>query len=52
MMGIWLELGIFVLVIVFAVWQIRDVRKAQEKTRQQRHQDALPTRDADRSDRV
>lgn len=35
-MGIWLELGIFGLVFVFAFWQMHDVRKAQEKTRQQR----------------
>ncbi len=35
-MGIWLELGIFGLVFVFALWQMHDVRKAQEQTRQQR----------------
>ena len=35
-MGIWLELGIFGLVFVFAFWQMHDVRKAQEHTRQQR----------------
>ena len=35
-MGIWLELGIFGLVFVFSFWQMHDVRKAQEKTRQQR----------------
>ena len=35
-MGIWLELGIFGLVFVFAFWQMQDVRKAQEQTRQQR----------------
>jgi cell division protein ZapA (FtsZ GTPase activity inhibitor) len=35
-MGIWLELGIFGLVFVFAFWQMHDVRKAQENTRQQR----------------
>jgi hypothetical protein len=35
-MGIWLELGIFGLVFVFAFWQMHDVRKAQEQTRQQR----------------
>ena len=35
-MGIWLELGIFGLVLVFAFWQMHDVRKAQEHTRQQR----------------
>ena len=35
-MGIWLELGIFGLVFVFAFWQMHDVRKAQEQTRLQR----------------
>jgi hypothetical protein len=35
-MGIWLELGIFGLVFVFAFWQMHDVRKAQEQTRQLR----------------
>ncbi len=35
-MGIGLELGIFGLVFVFAFWQMHDVRKAQEQTRQQR----------------
>ena len=38
-MGIWLELGIFGLVLAFAFWQMHDVRKAQEKTRQQRAQE-------------
>jgi hypothetical protein len=33
-MGIWLELGIFGLVFVFAFWQMHDVRKAQKQTRQ------------------
>jgi uncharacterized protein HemX len=35
-MAIWLELGIFGLVFVFAFWQMHDVRKAQEQTRQMR----------------
>ena len=35
-MGIWLELGIFGLVLAFAFWQMHDVRKAQAHTRQQR----------------
>jgi hypothetical protein len=30
--GIWIELGIFILVIVFALWQIHDVKKARAKT--------------------
>lgn len=39
-MGIWLELGVFGLVFVFAFWQMHDVRKAQEQTRQQRAREA------------
>jgi zona occludens toxin (predicted ATPase) len=38
-MGIWLELGVFGLVFVFAFWQMHDVRKAQEQTRLQRAQE-------------
>ena len=32
-MGIWLELGIFVLVLVFALWQMHDARTALERSR-------------------
>lgn len=35
-MGIWIELGVFGLVFVFAFWQMHDVRKAQAETRRQR----------------
>ena len=47
-MGIWLELGIFGLMFVFAFWQMHDVRKAQEQTRQQRAREkaAQEARDA------
>ena len=38
-MGIWIELGVFGLVLVFAFWQMHDVRKAQEQTRQQRERE-------------
>ena len=38
-MGIWLELGIFGLVFVFAFWQMHDVRKTQQQTRLQREQE-------------
>jgi hypothetical protein len=27
-MGIWIELGVFVLALAFGLWQIRDVKKA------------------------
>jgi len=35
-MGIWIELGIFLLVIVWGIWQLYDVKKAQAKTRAER----------------
>lgn len=42
-MGIWLELGIFLLVIAFGLWQIHDVKKAREATRRQRAEAASAT---------
>jgi hypothetical protein len=33
-MGIWIELGIFAVVIVFALWQLHDVK--QEKLKRER----------------
>lgn len=35
-MGMWIELGIFVLVIAFALYQIRDVRREQAKRAKER----------------
>ncbi len=32
-MGIWLELGIFIVVLVWGVWQWHDARQALAKTR-------------------
>lgn len=32
-MGIWIELGIFIVVLLFAVWQWMDARQALERTR-------------------
>ena len=34
-MGLWIELGIFVLALAFGLWQIHDVKKARERSRQQ-----------------
>ena len=28
-MGIWIELGVFLLVFVFAIWQFRDLKQAR-----------------------
>lgn len=35
-MGIWIELGVFVLALAFGLWQIHDVKKAQKRTAQER----------------
>jgi len=35
-MGMWIELGIFVLVLVFALWQIHDVGQERRKTAAQK----------------
>ncbi len=32
-MGIWLELGIFIVVLIWGVWQWHDARQALAKTR-------------------
>ena len=48
-MGIWLELGVFGLVFVFAFWQMHDVRKAQEQTRQQRAREKAAQEAADQA---
>ena len=44
-MGIWIELGVFGLVFVFAFWQMHDVRKAQEETRRQREREKERSKD-------
>lgn len=45
-MGIWIELGVFLLVFVFAAWQFHDLRKARaEREARQRaelERDATP----------
>ena len=35
----WIELGIFFLVLIFAIHQIRDVRKEQRKRAEKEHAD-------------
>ena len=47
-MGIWIELGIFGLVFVFAFWQMHDVRKAQEQMRDQMHNQSAHTHERPR----
>ena len=44
-MGIWVELGIFVLALAFGLWQIRDVKKAmaeREKAQKEASQKKEP----------
>jgi hypothetical protein len=40
-MGIWIELGVFLVVIAFGFWQLHDVKKAQAE-RRAREQAATP----------
>jgi hypothetical protein len=42
-MGIWVELGIFVVAIAFGVWQLRDVKKAQAERRARERAEASKT---------
>ena len=39
-MAIWFELGIFVVVLVFGLWQINDVKKARQATQSRREAEA------------
>jgi hypothetical protein len=32
-MGIWIELGVFLIALGFGVWQLRDVKRAQSERR-------------------
>lgn len=41
-MGIWIELGIFVLVLVFGVWQIHDVGQERRKREARKETGELP----------
>jgi hypothetical protein len=48
-MGIWIELGVFVLALAFGLWQIRDVKKAmaeRERAKKDPH-DAAPSAQRD-----
>ena len=46
-MGMWIELGIFILVILFALHQIRDVRREQRKREASRSEALGPKNEAD-----
>ena len=44
-MGIWIELGVFVLALAFGLWQIRDVKKAMAERERAKKEALAPTRD-------
>jgi hypothetical protein len=44
-MGIWIETGVFLLVLAFGIWQIQDVKKERRKRSQAR--EAQGNQDAD-----
>ena len=46
-MGMWIELGIFIVVILFALHQIRDVRREQRKREASRREAPGPKNEAD-----
>lgn len=46
-MGIWIELGIFVLVLAFGLWQIHDVGQERRKRQAQKEASATPPEEAD-----
>lgn len=46
-MGMWIELGIFLIVILFALHQIRDVRREQRKREASRGEPVGPKNGAD-----
>jgi hypothetical protein len=42
-MGIWIELGIFIVVLLWGLWQLHDVKKALAKTRAEKARQATDT---------
>ncbi len=51
-MGIWIELGVFLLVFVFAAWQFHDLRqaRAEREARERANADPVPPSPADGHD--
>ena len=47
-MGMWIELGIFVLVLVFGLWQIQDVKKERRKREALKQAEAAKSQTAHR----
>lgn len=39
-MGIWIELGVFIIALAFGVWQLIDVRRAQAESRARKAEDS------------
>ena len=42
-MGIWIETGVFLLVLAFGIWQIQDVKKERRKRSQAREEASAQT---------
>ena len=39
-MGIWIELGVFVLALAWGVWQLQDLKKERRKREQRQREEA------------
>jgi len=46
-MGIWLELGIFLVILAFGFWQLYDVKKAIREREQRKTSDSATSNTAD-----
>jgi hypothetical protein len=44
-MGMWIELGIFIIVILFAVHQIHDVKREQRKRTEEKNAENRPDKE-------
>ena len=49
-MGIWIELGVFVLALAFGLWQIRDVKKAIAERERTKKEPPAPAAEARKDD--
>lgn len=48
-MGIWIELGVFLLVFVFAVWQFHDLKREKQKRLARQAEAARSTVESEKS---
>ncbi len=47
-MGIWIELGVFLLVFVFAAWQFHDLKREKQKRLARQAEAARSTTDSEK----